>query len=176
MSIESVMLSNHLILCCSQYFPASGSFPMSRLFTSGSQIIGASASVLPLNIQGWFPLGLSGLMSLQPKGLSRVFSCVVGRGCLLWPVHFLGKIIPKYSLEGLIWSGSSNTLASWCKERIHWKSPHAGKDRRQEEKGMTEDVMAGLHHQLNGHEFQQTQGDSEGQGSLVCCSSWDHKE
>ena len=74
MSIESVMLSNHLILCCSQYFPASGSFPMSQIFVSEGQIIGASASVLPMNIQGWFPLGLSGLMSLQPKGLSRVFS------------------------------------------------------------------------------------------------------
>ena len=74
MSIESVMLSNHPILCCSQYIPASGSFPMSQIFVSEGQIIGASASVLPMNIQGWFPLGLSGLMSLQPKGLSRVFS------------------------------------------------------------------------------------------------------
>ena len=62
---------------CPQSFPASGSFPMSRLFTSGGQSIGASASasVLPgLNIQGWFPLGLSGLISLLSKGLSRVFS------------------------------------------------------------------------------------------------------
>ena len=55
-----------------QYFPASGSFPMSQFFTSGSQSIGASISVLPVNIQGWFPLGLTGLI-LQSKGLSRVF-------------------------------------------------------------------------------------------------------
>ena len=85
MSIESVMLSNHLILCplfsfCLQSFPASELFffffPVSQLFLSGNQIIEASdsASVLPMNIQGWFPLGLTGLISLQFKGLSRVFS------------------------------------------------------------------------------------------------------
>ena len=61
---------------CLQSFPASGSFLMSRLFTSGGQRIGvsASASVLPMNSQDWFPLGLAGLISLQSKGLSRVFS------------------------------------------------------------------------------------------------------
>ena len=61
---------------CLQAFPASGSFPMSHLFTSGSQSIGLSASlsVLPMNIQDWFPLGWTGWISLQSKGLSRVFS------------------------------------------------------------------------------------------------------
>ena len=61
---------------CPQSFPASGSFPISWLFASGGQSIGASAlaSVFPMNIQGWLPLGLSGLISLQSKGLSRVFS------------------------------------------------------------------------------------------------------
>ena len=59
---------------CLQFFPASGSFPMSWLFTSGGQSIGTSASVLPMNIQGWLPLGLTGLISLQSKGFSRVFS------------------------------------------------------------------------------------------------------
>ena len=57
-----------------QSFPASGSFPMSQFFTSGGQSIGVSASVLPMNIQDWFPLGLIGWISLQSKGLSRVFS------------------------------------------------------------------------------------------------------
>ena len=59
-----------------QSFPASGSFLMSQLFASGGQSIGAlaSASVLPMNIQGWFPLGLTGLISLLSKELSRVFS------------------------------------------------------------------------------------------------------
>ena len=79
MSTELVMLSSHLILCrplsfCLQSLPASESFPMSQLFASGGQSIGASASVLPMNIQGWFPLGWTGWISLQSKGLSRVFS------------------------------------------------------------------------------------------------------
>ena len=61
---------------CLQFFPASGSFAMSWLFTSGDQSTGASAStsVLLMNIQDWFPLGLTGLISLQSKGLLRVFS------------------------------------------------------------------------------------------------------
>ena len=65
-----------LFSSCLQSFPASGSFPMSQFFTSGSQSIGvsASASVLPVNIQDWLPLGLTGWISLQSKGLSRVFS------------------------------------------------------------------------------------------------------
>ena len=58
--------------CCLQSFPASGSFQISWFFTSGGQSIGASASVLPMNMQGWFPLGLNGLISLLSKGLSRV--------------------------------------------------------------------------------------------------------
>ena len=81
MSVESVMLSNHLILCCPFSFylqccPASGSFPMSWLNTSDGQSVGAlaSASVLPMNIQGWFSLGLIDLNSLQSKQLSKVFS------------------------------------------------------------------------------------------------------
>ena len=59
-----------------QSFPASGSFPMSQFFASAGQSIGtsASASVLPMNIQDWFPLGWTGWISLQSKGLSRVFS------------------------------------------------------------------------------------------------------
>ena len=64
---------------CLQSFPASESFPMSWLFESGGQIIGASASVLPMNIQSWFPLGLTGLISLLSKGLARVFSSTTVR-------------------------------------------------------------------------------------------------
>ena len=61
---------------CPQSFPVSGFIPMSQLFTSGGQSIGVSAltSVLPMNIQDWFPLGWTGWISLQSKGLSRVFS------------------------------------------------------------------------------------------------------
>ena len=80
MSIESVMPSNHLILChpllLPSIFPSIRVFPVSQLFTSGGQSIGVSASagVLQRNIQGWHPLGLTGLISLLSKGLSRVFS------------------------------------------------------------------------------------------------------
>ena len=70
-SSSVIPFSSHL-----QSFPASGSFQMSQLFTSGGQSIGVSAStsVLPMNIQDWFPLGWTGWISLQSKGLSRVFS------------------------------------------------------------------------------------------------------
>ena len=81
MSIKSVMPSNHVILChpfssCPQSFPASGSFQMSQLFTAGGQSIGVSTStsVLPMNTQDWSPLRWTGWISLQSKGLSRVFS------------------------------------------------------------------------------------------------------
>ena len=63
-----------------------------------------------------------------------------------------------------------------AKSRLIRKDPDAWKDSMQEEKGMTEDEMVGQHHQLNGHEFEQTLGDSEGQGSLACCSPWGCKE
>ena len=81
MSIESVMPSNISssvvpLSSCPQSFPASGSFPMSQLFASGGQSIGVSAStsVLPVNTQDWSLLGWTGWISLQSKGLSRVFS------------------------------------------------------------------------------------------------------
>ena len=76
MSIESVMPWNHLILCCPlllclQSFPTSGSFPVSQLFISGDQNIGASASawVLLMNIQDWFPLRLTGLLLMSSQSL-----------------------------------------------------------------------------------------------------------
>ena len=63
-----------------------------------------------------------------------------------------------------------------AKSQIIGKDPDAGKDRRQEEKGMTEDKMVGWHHWLNGYEFEKAPGDGEGQGSLACCSPCAHKE
>jgi len=85
MSIESVIPSNHLTLCCpfsscSQFFPASGSFPIGQFFASGGQSIGVSASpsVLPMNTQDWSPLGRTYWISLLSKGLSRVlFSTII---------------------------------------------------------------------------------------------------
>ena len=112
MSIESVMPSNHLILChpvflLLQSFLASGSFPMSQLFESGGQSIGASASasasVLPMKMQGWFPLGLTGFISLQFKGISKVFSSTT-----VWKHQFFG------TLPSLL---SSSHIRTWLLER-----------------------------------------------------------
>ena len=85
----------------------------------------------------------------------------------------LKEINLEYSLEELTLKLKLNILAMWCEELTHWKDPDAGKDWGQEEKGTTEDKMLGGHQWLDGHQFEQTLGDSEGQGSLVCCSPWD---
>ena len=90
----TILFSVTLLSSCHQSFPASGSFPISWLFTSGGQSIGASASVLPMNIQGWFPLGLTGLISVLSKGLSRVFSSTT-----IWK-HQL------FSAQPSLWSNS----------------------------------------------------------------------
>ena len=110
MSIEPAMLSNHLVLCwpfsfCLQSFPASGSFPTSQLFTPGGQSIGASASasILPMNIQGWFPLGWTGLISLLSKGLSTIFSSTTVRRHQIVGVQHRRCFTVKSSL----WSNSS---------------------------------------------------------------------
>ena len=80
MSIKLVMPSNHLVLCgpllLLQSFPASGSFPMCQLFTSGGQTIEASASVLPMNVQGSFPLGLTGLIYLSDCYAQALYSAL----------------------------------------------------------------------------------------------------
>ena len=88
---------------CLQSFPASWSFHMSQFFASGGQSIRASASVLPMNIQGWFPLGFIGLISLLSKGLSRVFS---------------NTTVPKHQFFGtqlLLWSNSH--IHTWLLEK-----------------------------------------------------------
>ena len=86
-----------------QSFPASGSFPMSQLFASGGQSIRASASILPMNIQDWFSLRLTGLISLLSKELSRVFSSIT-----VWKHQF-------FDSQPSLWS---NTLIhTWLLEK-----------------------------------------------------------
>ena len=88
---------------CLQSFPASGSFLVSWLFVSSGQSIGASASasVLPINIQGWFPLGLTGLISLLSKGLSRVFSSTSLKASILQcSAFFMVQISYPYMTAG----------------------------------------------------------------------------
>ena len=73
---------------CPQSCPTSGSSPMSQYFASGGQSFGASASVLPMTIQDWFPLGWTGLIFLQSKGLSRVFSNITVQKYKFWHSAF----------------------------------------------------------------------------------------
>ena len=117
------MPSNHLILChpfsCLQSFPGSESISVLffRLFASGGQCIGASSSVLPMNFQDWFPLGLTDLISLQSKGLSRVFSSsrirkhqIFGIQPSLWSNSRISMWLlekPQFLLYGPM-------LAKWC--------------------------------------------------------------
>ena len=113
MSIESVMPSNHLILCrpllfCLQSFPSSGSFQMSQFFASGGQITGVSAStsILPMNIQNWFPLGWNGWISLQSKGLLRVSS-----NTTVQKYQFFGVQLPLYSQLSHPYMTTGKTIA-----------------------------------------------------------------
>ena len=110
MSIELVMPSNHLILFCPYLLLPSISssirvFPLNQLFISGGQSIGASAlaSVLSMSIQGWFPLRLTGSISLQSKGLSRVFSSTTVQ------MHQFFSILPS------LWSSSH--ICTWLLQR-----------------------------------------------------------
>ena len=76
------------------------------------------------------------------------------------------------------WRTDAEAPVLWppdVKSRLIGRDPDAGKDWGQEEKEATEDEMAGWHHWLNGHEFEQTLGEREGQGSLVCCNPWGHR-
>ena len=116
-SIELVMPSNHLILCSPslnhlipfshfQSFPESGSFQMSQFFTSGGQSIrvAPSASALPMYIQDWFPLGWTGWLSLQSKGLSRVFSNTTVQKHQFFTTQLsLWKLKDACSLEEKLW-------------------------------------------------------------------------
>ena len=88
----------------------------------------------------------------------------------------LKEISPEYSLEGLMLKLKLQYFGHLMWSADSLEDSDAGKDRGQEEKGATKDEMVGWHHWLNGHEFEQTPGDSEGQGSLACCSPWALKE
>ena len=99
----TILFSVTLFCFCLQSFRASGSFPMSRLVSSDGQSIGASASVLPMSIRSWFPLRLTGLISLLSRGLSRVFSSTI-----VWKHQFFSAL-PSF------WSSSHND--TWLLER-----------------------------------------------------------
>ena len=109
------------------------------------------------------------------------FNCGIGEDS--WEFFGLQEIQPVHSkgnqswifTEGLIWSWSSNTLATWCEELTHWKRPWCWERLKAGGEGDNRDKMVEWHHRLNGHEFEQVPGDGEWQGSLACCSTWSHK-
>ena len=97
-----------------------------------------------------------------------------------WPTRsfnqsLLKEISPEYLLEGSMLKLKPQHFGHLINRLIR-KDPNAEKDWRQEERRMTEDKTAGWHHRSDGHEFEQVLGGGDGQGSLVCCSPWDHKE
>ena len=86
---------------CPQSFPASGSFQMRQLFVSGGQSIGASVSTLSMSIQGWFPFGLTGLISLQSKGLQSLLQHHSSKASILWHwAFFMGQLSHQYMTIG----------------------------------------------------------------------------
>ena len=117
-SIESVMPSKYLSSIAPfsfiQSFPASGSFSMSQFFTSGGQSIGgsASSSVLPMNIQGWYPLELMGMISFLSKGLSRVFSSAPSsKASVIWcSVFFMVQLSHSYKMTRKIIALTTQTF------------------------------------------------------------------
>ena len=88
----------------------------------------------------------------------------------------LKEISPGYFLERLLLKLKLQYFGHLMRRVDSLEKTHAGRDWRQEEKGMTEDETAGWHHWLNGHEFEWTPGVGDGQGSLACCNPWGHKE
>ena len=99
---------------------------------------------------------------------------------VLWTARISNQSILK-EINPIHWkdwcrSWSFNTLATWYEEPTHCKRPWCWERLKAGREGDDKDEMVGWHHRLNGHEFEQTPGDSEGQGSLMCCSSRSHKE
>ena len=120
------ILSSVVPFSCLQSFPASGSFLISRLFTPGDQRIraSASASVLPMNIQGWFPLGLTGLISMLSKALSRVFSnTTVWRPSILQPSAFF-IVPPSLGTPGLLINLPRNWLSQYQVKLVEQGCPN----------------------------------------------------
>ena len=198
---DAMQLSHPLLSPYPSAFNLSQHWGLFQWISSSHQVakvldFSASASVLPMNIQGWFHLGWTGWISLQSKRLSRVFSNTTSilqhqffgaqpfsqsnSDIHTWPLE--KPVSPK---EYQTWiftertDGETEAPILWPPDTKNWlirKDPDAGKDWRREKKGTTEDEMVGWHHRLNGHEFEQALGNGDGQGGLACCSPWGHKE
>ena len=131
-------------------------------------------------------LNLTGLLLYQIKGLAKLTSCVLFslKHTLYRSMYKEIKPVNPKENQSWIFIGRTDAEAEapilWPSDVKSWllrKDPaDAGKDWRQEEKGMTEDEKVGWHHGLDGHEFEQAPGVGDGQGGLACCSPWGHKE
>ena len=132
------------------------------------------------NTQNGYPFHYRGLdcgnltqMTIVSSTVCKNPLCLHPQGCLRRGVRASGPSQVRTGESGAfgLWPhprGSSDLVKNW----LTGKDPDAGKDWRQEEKGTTEDEMVKWHHQLDGHEFEQTPGVGDGQGSLACCSPW----
>ena len=162
MSIELVMPSSHLVLCC----------PLLLLPPIPPRV----------KLEHTYPWELDHKEGWVPKDWCFWIWCWWRLLRVPWTARRLKPVNPKGN-QFLIFIGRTDAEAEaptlWppdAKSQLTGKDPDAGKDRRQENKRMTEDELVRLYHWLNGHDFEQVLGDGEGQGSLVCCSSWGHKE
>ena len=142
-----------------------------------TKVLTVKAMVFPAVMYGW---DFNYKESKMPK--NRCFGTVVLEKSLESPLDRkeIKPVNPKGNYPW-IFTGRTDAEASilWppvANSRLIGKDPDVGKDWEQKEKWATEVEMVGQHHQINGHEFEQTLGDSEGQGSLACCGPWDCKE
>ena len=117
--------------------------------------------------EGWVPKNSRFGTVVLEKTLESPLDCKDNQS-------ILKEISPEYSLEGLMLK--FQYLGHLMRRTDSFEKTNAGKDWRREEKRTTEDEMVGWHHRLNGHEFEQAQGEAEGQESLTCCSPWGCKE
>ena len=134
-----------------------------------------------------FPVVMYGCESWTVKKAERQRADAFELGCwrrllrVPWTVQrpnqsILKEINPEFSLEGLVLKLKLQYLGTWCKEPTHWKRPWCWERLKAGGEGADRGQEVGWHHWLDGHEFEPAPGDGKGQGSLTCCSPWDHKE
>ena len=140
-------------------------FATDHIFTGGEAdvLLGASKS------KGWERVKTQPQLHPPPKDYLLKAKSVLNF------IHVQEQAATPVSLS-VCGSINSSHMATWCEELTHWKRLYAGRDWGQEEKGTTEDEMAGWHHRLDGRESEWTLGVGDGQGGLACWDSWGHKE
>ena len=156
---------------------------ISRQANETDQVINLGSQTDSLSMVCWFFAGTMSLWMSPSSCLVHLFQGPFPGFPLAWCcwplVHYFSWQVRNNFWVWKILDAEAEAPILWppdAKNWLIWKDPEPGKDWGQEEKGETEDEMVGWHHWLTGHEFEQILGDSEGQGSLMCCSPWGHKE